>query len=114
MATDNKQKVLIRSMSIEELEKYMVNSDLNGKIIPKNEGTWHQNYDEGLSYYMYAGCILTNETKTNTNRIFLNRDANFGLDDHKYHKDNYSNKSIHNLNSSTVLSCFRPLIEYKE
>ena len=42
MATDNKQKVLIRSMSVEEIENYMVNSDLNGKITPKNEDTWHQ------------------------------------------------------------------------
>ena len=39
MATDNKQKVLIRSMSYDELENYLVNSDLNSKIIPKNEDT---------------------------------------------------------------------------
>ena len=72
MATDNKQKVLIRSMSTEELENYLCNSDLNGKIIPKNEDTWHQNY-EFVNYSTITSSTLSNESKTNLYNIFFNR-----------------------------------------
>ena len=67
MATDNKQKVLIRSMSYDELMNYLCTSDLNSKIISKNEDTWHQNYD-GASYnpsrdYRYFTSIIQNTSK---------------------------------------------------
>ena len=120
MATDNKQKVLIRSMSVEEIEKYLVNSDLNGKITPKNEDTWHQNYN-GVSRRNKGACILSNITNTNENKIFINRalqitsNENFTNYTSKYFtKSSICYISISAYYSSDLTTCFRPLIEYKE
>lgn len=114
MATDNKQKVLIRSMSAEELENYLVNSDLNGKITPTNENTWHQKYNSlthSFGYYwtIYAGIILTNESKTNKNKLFhIKANNNFML----FNKTD----ELVTVETGTIrtISLFRPLIEYKE
>mgnify|MGYP000131045043 CR=1 FL=1 len=121
MATDNKQKVLIRSMSVEELENYLVNSDLNGKITPKNEDTWHQNYGY-ISSRNYAACILSNKTQTNNNLIFLKRNVRTVSQssgpyiDTKYEiKTNIIYFTISGRGYPVYPSiCFRPLIEYKE
>lgn len=120
MATDNKQKVLIRSMSTEEIEKYMINSDLNGKIIPKNEDTWHQNYNT-VSERNNCACILSNNTTINKNKIFINRGiiVSSNWDPSNFTSD-YFTKSftlyvrIQAYYSSDLMNCFRPLIEYKE
>ena len=122
MATDNKQKVLIRSMSTEEIEKYLINSDLNDKIIPKNEDTWHQNYDN-ISGGNDCSSILSNETKINQFKIFINRKislSSYGHEIYVYYS-NYlftkSNKIYFDLSGyyiTTIINCFRPLIEYKE
>lgn len=114
MATDNKQKVLIRSMSVEELMDYLCTSDLNGKITPKNEDTWHQKYDslsQSFGYYwkIYAGIILTNESKTNKNKLFhIKANNNFML----FNKTD----DLVTVETGTIrtISLFRPLIEYKE
>lgn len=117
MATDNKQKVLIRSMSYDELENYLCNNDLNGKIIPKNEDTWHQNYGE-ITYT--AGCILTNNTTNNKKKIFLKRYVNtISGSTSNYHdsiKTNICYYGIpgHAVSEKFIETCFRPLIEYKE
>lgn len=118
MATDNKQKVLIRSMSYDELENYLVNSDLNSKIIPKNEDTWHQNYD-AIGYK--AGCILTNNTNNNNKKIFLKRYVNTINSSYtsNYHDSIKTNICYYGIPGQAVSekfieTCFRPLIEYKE
>ena len=130
MATDNKQKVLIRSMSVEEIEKYLVNSDLNGKIIPKNEDTWHQDFSDltissSLSC-IYIATIVTNISKNNTQCFYINR-----LLIRKFVKNNFFNKIISSNHDNfypiyegyynsweyyyfEALPVFRPLIEYKE
>ena len=122
MATDNKQKVLIRSMNYDELENYLVNSDLNGKITPKNEDTWHQNYLDIVANWSISS-IIQNNSKLSKNFLFLNRklqDRSNG--DYTYHKiidvmrtydfsipfNSYSNYYIN------FVPVFRPLIEYKE
>lgn len=117
MATDNKQKVLIRSMSIEEIEKYMINSDLNGKITPKNEDTWHQNYD-GIRMYGsgYIASIIQNTSILANYFIFLNRYVHG--DTLKYRSinrstDNFWNNLWGGVNAYAT-PVFRPLIEYKE
>ena len=128
MATDNKQKVLIRSMSVEEIEKYLVNSDLNGKIIPKNEDTWHQDFSDltvsDSSSYIYIATILTNISKNNTQCFYINR-----LLRRKFVKNKFFNKIISSNHDNfypiyyyndwehyyfEALPVFRPLIEYKE
>lgn len=118
MATDNKQKVLIRSMSVEELENYLVNSDLNGKIIPKNENTWHQSYDEIYAVqYNNNGIILSNESSTSNLKLFINRNVEYS--DPNFVHYTLAKKSnrfvIDNLSNYTnLIMLFRPLIEYKE
>ena len=72
MATDNKQKVLIRSMSYNELMDYLCTSDLNGKITPKNEDTWHQNY-ANVNGDSNASSIIQNNSKLSKYLLFLNR-----------------------------------------
>lgn len=115
MATDNKQKVLIRSMSTEELMNYLCTSDLNGKITPKNEDTWHQNYDyinDG-----HAGSILSNESKTQNYCLFFNRTAsnNVGYKLNLYLNKAYVNYTgFHVFDDFYIKNYFRPLIEYKE
>ena len=128
MATDNKQKVLIRSMSVEEIEKYLVNSDLNGKIIPKNEDTWHQDFSDltlNSTYsYIYIATILTNISKNNTQCFYINR-----LLIREFVKNKFFNKIISSNHDNfyliyegydgwvyyfEALPVFRPLIEYKE
>lgn len=124
MATDNKQKVLIRSMSVEELENYLVNSDLNGKITPQNEDTWHQDFsDINLSQnysYIYIATILTNITVNNYMNFFINR--KFRSNKQILTKIITRNADLYPIlqgNDGWVyyheaLSVFRPLIEYKE
>lgn len=118
MATDNKQKVLIRSMSVEELENYLVNSDLNGKITPKNEDTWHQNYDDNHTNIqpLVFGSILANNSKSITFADFSNRiiwlskflkSINFDKSKINYYASLYSTNIY-------AVHYFRPLIEYKE
>lgn len=130
MATDNKQKVLIRSMSVEEIEKYMVNGDLNGKITPKNEDTWHQNYDfesfdGSYEFNNFIGSILSNLSKKDRLNLYVGRTsdylgklANFYVtksdkicDTSRYiihHFTYYDSRYI------WAVPLFRPLIEYKE
>lgn len=131
MATDNKQKVLIRSMSVEEIENYMVNSDLNGKITPKNEDTWHQSFaimPPGASNYFgrdFLATILTNLTKNDNSNFYIGRKTttNNYFTSHFYKKyntilsDNTSFYGFPNMMYSHILyglPVFRPLIEYKE
>lgn len=126
MATDNKQKVLIRSMSIEEIENYLCNNDLNGKIIPKNEDTWHQDFsDINLSQtysYIYIATILTNITANNYMKFFINRHFGGGSGKQIYTKNATKNENLYTILSGNngwvfyyeALSVFRPLIEYKE
>lgn len=126
MATDNKQKVLIRSMSTEEIEKYLINSDLNGKIIPKNKDTWHQDFsDINLSStysYIYIATILTNITANNYMKFFINRHFGGGGGTQIYTKNFTKNTNLYTILSGNdgwifyyeALSVFRPLIEYKE
>lgn len=118
MTTDNKQKVLIRSMSYNELENYLVNSDLNGKIIPKNVNTWHQNYGTIVQYsvnHYIVALIIQNHSKLSNYSLFLNR---------AFQGDSKITKTI-NINKtnnfatgfyqySNCTPVFRPLIEYKE
>lgn len=117
MATDNKQKVLIRSMSYNELENYLVNSDLNGKIIPKNEDTWHQNYAYVTSTYNVSS-IIQNNSKLSNYLLFLNREL-----ETKGHYEilqvmrNYDFKiELYTYGGYYIqfIPVFRPLIEYKE
>lgn len=130
MATDNKQKVLIRSMSVEEIEKYMVNGDLNGKITPKNEDTWHQNYDfESFDGYYnsnnFIGSILSNLSKKDRLNFYVGRTSNYLGELANF----YVTKSDKICDTSTYIihhfsyhtskyiwgaPLFRPLIEYKE
>lgn len=119
MATDNKQKVLIRSMSVEELMDYLCTSDLNGKITPKNEDTWHQNYDQTTGYH-HVGAILSNKSIGNLYVVFFNRSKynNNILTDLKEIR-NYTNYSQSNSSGDgkiyvRIRNYFRPLIEYKE
>ena len=126
MATDNKQKVLIRSMSTEEIEKYMINSDLNGKITPKNEDTWHQDFSNiklSQTYsYIYIATILTNITANNYMKFFINRHFGGGSGKQIYTKNVTKNANLYTILSGNdgwvfyyeALSVFRPLIEYKE
>ena len=109
-------------MSYDELENYLCNSDLNGKIIPKNEDTWNQNYDS-ISGGNDCSSILSNETKINQFKIFINRKislTSYGHENYVYYS-NYlftkSNKIYFDLlgyYTTTIINCFRPLIEYKE
>ena len=114
MATDNKQKVLIRSMSVEELENYMVNSDRNGKITPQNEDTWHHSYNNFQnSQYYDRGFILSNESSQN--EIFVNKinndDSNrISILGNKLQTFVYDNFPYY----PNIITLFRPLIEYKE
>lgn len=116
MATDNKQKVLIRSMSVEEIENYMVNSDLNGKITPQNEDTWHHNYNNfENSQYHSRGFILSNESSQNKNEIFLNKINNeagnlLSITYRKLETYVFDDLSYY----PNIITLFRPLIEYKE
>lgn len=124
MATDNKQKVLIRSMSVEELENYLCNSDLNGKIIPKNEDTWHQDFSDiklSQTYsYIYITTILTNITVNNYMNFFINR--KFRGNKQILTKNFTRNADLYPILQGNdggiycyeALSAFRPLIEYKE
>lgn len=128
MVTDNKQKVLIRSMSVEELENYLVNSDLNGKITPKNEDTWHQNYDPvNIQYYEEHthATISTNKTHLDYYEVFTNR--KIGVGDNTTIKANILrsadliDKTFEHVvitggysSKFKVVTTFRPLIEYKE
>lgn len=126
MATDNKQKVLIRSMSVEEIENYLINSDLNGKIIPKNEDTWHQDFSDihlSQTYsYIYIATILTNITANNYMKFFINRHFGRGSGIQIYTKNYTKNANLYTILSGNdgwifyyeALSVFRPLIEYKE
>lgn len=122
MATDNKQKVLIRSMSTEELENYLCNSDLNGKIIPKNEDTWHQNYSDIIANWSISS-IIQNNSKLSEYLLFLNRK----LEVHSGSNYNYYKfKQVVRINDFSIpfysyggyyikfVPVFRPLIEYKE
>lgn len=116
MATDNKQKVLIRSMSYDELMDYLVNSDLNGKIIPKNEDTWHQNYG-GITYINshYIASIIQNNSKSANYFLFLNRYIQQRVLDNI--EINKKNDFLYLLWGGTEIKStpvFRPLIEYKE
>lgn len=132
MATDNKQKVLIRSMSYDEVKNYLCTSDLNGKIIPKNENTWHQKNTKlspgGGQYFGsdFFAAILLNLNKTNNLSFYVERET---TTTGKYfsfiyaHKkqtildSGYSFYSFPNQMYSHSLSgmpVFRPLIEYKE
>lgn len=115
MATDNKQKVLIRSMSTEELENYMVNSDLNGKITPQNKDTWHHSYNNFQnSQYHNRGFILSNESSQNKNEIFVNKindhDRKISLLGNKLETFVYNDFGWY----PNIVMLFRPLIEYKE
>ena len=131
MATDNKQKVLIRSMSVEEIENYLCTSDLNGKITPKNEDTWHQSFEimppGGVQYFGYdfLATILTNLTKNDNSNFYIGRKAttNQYFTSHFYKKYNTilsDNVGFYGfpdqMYSHTLygLPVFRPLIEYKE
>lgn len=121
MATDNKQKVLIRSMSTEELENYLCNSDINGKIIPKNEDTWHQNYANVVATYNTSS-IIQNNSKLSKYLLFLNRKLQGNQGDYY----NYENLQVMRSNDFKIefysyggyyihfIPVFRPLIEYKE
>ena len=123
MATDNKQKVLIRSMSYNELMDYLCTNDLNGKIIPKNEDTWHQNYAD-VTATQNTSSIIQNNSKLSKYLLFLNRKLQGGNG-----SSNYSNYEIFQVirNDDFMISfysyggyyihfipVFRPLIEYKE
>ena len=116
MATDNKQKVLIRSMSVEEIENYMVNSDINGKITPKNEDTWHHSYNNfDYSQYRNRGFILSNESSQNKNEIFVNKINNYDSNKisilgNKLQTFVYDDFALY----PNIVMLFRPLIEYKE
>lgn len=118
MATDNKQKVLIRSMSYNELENYLCTNDLNGKITPKNEDTWHQNYDSlSENLYRYVASIIQNTSKLTDYFIFVNR--YIWEDTVKYKEINRSTNNFVNFLWDTGVHIqgtpvFRPLIEYKE
>lgn len=124
MATDNKQKVLIRSMSYDELMDYLCTSDLNGKITPKNEDTWHQDFSDIIlrnSLYVYIATILTNITANNYMNFFINR--NFIGNTKIYTRNSPRNEETYQILSGYIsgiqhyheaLSVFRPLIEYKE
>ena len=120
MATDNKQKVLIRSMSTEELENYLYNSDLNRKITPKNEDTWHQNYSP-IRSRNFAAVILSNITNTNNNKIFFKREVRTPAQEYGPYIDNQNNTKS-NIIYFTIpgyyqvypVIWYRPLIEYKE
>ena len=131
MATDNKQKVLIRSMSVEEIENYMVNSDLNGKITPKNEDTWHQSFKimppGGGQHFGedFLATILTNLTKNDNSNFYIGRKTTTEkyFTSHFYRKSNTilpDNTSFYGFpdmmypNTLYVLPVFRPLNEYKE
>lgn len=131
MATDNKQKVLIRSMSVEEVENYLVNSDLNGKITPKNEDTWHQDFSDltinNTTYsYIYIATILTNISKNNTQCFYINRLLRRNFVKNKFfnkiissNHDNFypiyqGNNDYDRVYYFEALPVFRPLIEYKE
>lgn len=123
MATDNKQKVLIRSMSYDELMDYLVNSDLNGKIIPKNEDTWHQNYGDIVANWSISS-IIQNNSKLSEYLLFLNRKLEILSSGNNfiYHKF----KEVVRINDFSIpfhsygpyyikfVPVFRPLIEYKE
>lgn len=123
MATDNKQKVLIRSMSYDELMNYLCTSDLNGKIIPKNEDTWHQNYADVTATYNTSSIIQNNSTLSNY-LLFLNRKLQGGNGTSNYH--NYEILQVMRSNDFMIkfysygryniylIPVFRPLIEYKE
>lgn len=124
MATDNKQKVLIRSMSYDELMDYLCTSDLNGKITPKNEDTWHQNYAD-VTVSLNASSIIQNNSKLSKYLLFLNRKIQ---ENHNYIIHNEIFQVMRNDNFMILLytfgdygnyhtysiSVFRPLIEYKE
>lgn len=127
MATDNKQKVLIRSMSVEELENYLVNSDLNGKITPKNEDTWHQNYDSvNIQYYEEHthATISTNKTHLDHYEVFTNRKIGSNTTTIKVNINRLADlidKTFEHVTISggytskfKAVTTFRPLIEYKE
>ena len=128
MATDNKQKVLIRSMSYDELMDYLCTSDLNGTITPKNEDTWHQDFSDltlNTTYsYIYIATILTNISKNNTQCFYINRLLRRNFVKNKFFNkiisSNHDNfYPIHQGNDGWVyyfeaLPVFRPLIEYKE
>lgn len=131
MATDNKQKVLIRSMSVEEIEKYLCNSDLNGKIIPKNEDTWHQSFKimgpgGGQHFgYDFLATILTNLTKNDNANFYIGREtstkkyftSHFYIKSNTILSDNAAFYGFPNMMYSHTLyglPVFRPLIEYKE
>lgn len=124
MATDNKQKVLIRSMSVEEIENYLCTSDLNGKITPKNEDTWHQNYGD-VTATLSASSIIQNNSTLSKYLLFLNRKMQYNngyMLDYFYFENfqvmrsndfmtlfySYSDRYIY------LIPVFRPLIEYKE
>lgn len=121
MATDNKQKVLIRSMSYDELMDYLCTSDLNGKINPKNEDTWHQNYANVVATYNTSSIIQNNSTLSNY-LLFLNRKLQ-GSEGNYY---NYEILKVMRSNDFMIehysygvyyirfIPVFRPLIEYKE
>lgn len=115
MATDNKQKVLIRSMSYNELENYLVNSDLNGKIIPKNEDTWHQNYADAPNSGNNYACIVTNGTNLNKFVVFINRYMYTAVINSMLStKNNIMYNPVSIGYGYSLPFCFRPLIEYKE
>lgn len=118
MATDNKQKVLIRSMSYDELMNYLCNSDLNGKIIPKNKDTWHQNYDTIIQYsvnrYLVA-LIIQNQSKLSNYSLFCNRFFQGWSEINKIVNINKTNNFATGFfQYSSCTPVFRPLIEYKE
>lgn len=120
MATDNKQKVLIRSMSYDELMNYLCNSDLNGKITPKNEDTWHQNYAD-VTASTSSSSIIQNNSILSKYLLFLNRKLEeYGHNGHHeifqvMRSDNFKIEIFsYGPYYIYLIPVFRPLIEYKE
>lgn len=94
-----------------EWDKYIVNSDLNGKITPEDVNIWHhfRNADKGIGVISWCRDTPITGIGPNTNRILRGR--------YTYASSAYSYKQyVSNSASSNVTTAagFRPVLEYIE
>ena len=94
-----------------EWDKYIVNSDLGGKIIPEDVNIWHhfRDADKGIGAISWCRNTPITGIGPNTNRILRGR--------YTYASSTYSYKQyVSNSVSSTITTAagFRPVLEFME
>lgn len=133
MSTKNDQKVLIRSMNRDTVIKYLIESDLNGKIEANDQNVWNHHEGKDVKYETDGGGTDLKNTlfliNNNTIKNYAYTTIPYNIKKQSTRSDFQPfNKKISNLstlrlqlpnyngfiNRGFYFPVFRPMFEYKE